>query len=202
MEASRSVCGNRILSGVFSLSRFKLTGALCPERAPAKPGFQTTNVERTTVTGVRRNRRGFTLVEIMIVVSIVGLLAGVGVPSLVKARTETQRNLCIGNLRVIDGAKEQWALINSRTQGEPVEQNEVDALVRKGVPQCPAAGSYTYGAVGEAPTCSLAEDQGHILAWASPQEDTQDETEEEEEEEKKEKKGKGKGRGKGRGGRG
>lgn len=145
----------------------------------------------------------------MIVVSIVGLVAGVGVPSLMKARTETQKSLCIGNLRVIDGAKEQWALINNRAQGEPVDQNEVDALVRKGIPHCPAAGSYTYGAVGEAPACSLAEEQEHILPWATSQEPITDETgAEDKDKDKKDKKGgngngngkgKGKGRGRGRG---
>jgi len=60
-------------------------------------------------------KKGFTLVEIMIVVAIIGLLAAIAIPSFMRARTTAQKNACINNLRQIEGAKEQYALENGMT---------------------------------------------------------------------------------------
>ena len=63
---------------------------------------------------VRTNKAGFTLVEIMIVVAIIGLLAAIAIPNFVRARQTSQTNACINNLRQIDSAKQQWALENGK----------------------------------------------------------------------------------------
>ena len=66
--------------------------------------------------------QGFTLVEIMIVVAIIGLLAAIAIPNFVRARQNSQKNACINNLRQIDGAKAQWALENKKVDGDtPVD---------------------------------------------------------------------------------
>ena len=116
---------------------------------------------------IKTNRKsGFTLVEIMIVVAIIGLLAAIAIPNFVKARGTAQKNACINNLRQIDGAKEQWALENKAAQGATVTLTGDTGLwsyVKNGEPTCPGGGGgYTPGAVGEPPTCTLAA-QGHSL---------------------------------------
>lgn len=62
-------------------------------------------------------KKGFTLVEIMIVVAIIGLLAAIAIPSFMRARTTSQANACINNLRQIEAGKEQYALETGRTNG-------------------------------------------------------------------------------------
>src|SRR5919198_152215 len=59
-------------------------------------------------------RAGFTLVEIMIVVAIIGLLAAIAIPNFIKARQASQKAACVANLRTIDGAKATWALENKK----------------------------------------------------------------------------------------
>ncbi|MDP2895167.1 MAG: prepilin-type N-terminal cleavage/methylation domain-containing protein [bacterium] len=108
-----------------------------------------------------RGKKGFTLVEIMIVVAIIGLLAAIAIPSFIKARESSQTNACINNLRQIDAAKEQWALANKAVTTDAVVDLEVDEYIKSGRPECPADGAYTYGAVGTDPTCDGA--ASHVL---------------------------------------
>jgi prepilin-type N-terminal cleavage/methylation domain-containing protein len=68
---------------------------------------------------------GFTLVEIMIVVAIIGLLASMAVPSFMKSRETAQLNTIINNLRVIENAKDTWALENRKGTGDTPAESEI-----------------------------------------------------------------------------
>ena len=107
---------------------------------------------------LRKNTAGFTLVEIMIVVAIIGLLAAIAVPNFAQARTNARRGNCINNLRLIDAAKEQYALEANLQSGAAVAAGTLlDNYLKGGWAgtKCPVSGTnaYTPAAISASPTC-------------------------------------------------
>src|SRR5215470_10390301 len=108
---------------------------------------------------IRASRNaGFTLVEIMIVVAIIGLLAAIAIPNFVKARTTSQQNACINNLRQLDGAVQQYALEKKLSSTDTYTITDLKPYIKltsaQAIPACPANGTYASGgAVTNVPTC-------------------------------------------------
>ena len=115
-------------------------------------------------------KAGFTLVEIMIVVAIIGLLAAIAIPNFVKARATSQANACINNLRQIDAAANQFALEKGKKTTDAITLNtDLTPYIKLNsagsIPGCPAGGTYACAAVGTSPSCTLGSSvtPSHVL---------------------------------------
>jgi prepilin-type N-terminal cleavage/methylation domain-containing protein len=106
---------------------------------------------------IRPRKGGFTLVEIMIVVAIIGMLASIAIPNYAQSRTAAHKNVCINNLQQIEGAIQRWSLDMKKDEGQPVTYSDIRSYLKHAV-VCPSGGtsfedSYTITTVDAAPTC-------------------------------------------------
>ena len=111
--------------------------------------------------GTRQHVNGFTLVEIMIVVALIGILAALAIPTFTRARQDSFRVTCVNGLRQMAGAKVLAAFANNwnnsdsaSTIGNPLYMDTISAYIKGGErPLCPTGATCYYNGIDESPTC-------------------------------------------------
>ncbi|HEY6226258.1 MAG TPA: prepilin-type N-terminal cleavage/methylation domain-containing protein [Verrucomicrobiae bacterium] len=108
------------------------------------------------------HKRGFTLLEIMIVVCIIGLLVGMAFPAFMKSRNQARKQACLENISQIESAKQQWGIEAGKKSGDVPGQADLIGTDRyiKIMPACPGGGTYDFQPIGTTATCTEA---GHVL---------------------------------------
>lgn len=111
-------------------------------------------------------RKGFTLLEIMIVVLIIGLLLAIAVPGWIRARENSRARQCLATLKQIDGAKEIFANENNLVNGSPCAMADLwPTYIRRSTPPgCTSGGTISVNQIGDVPTCNyLSPPFPHVL---------------------------------------
>lgn len=103
---------------------------------------------------------GFTLVEVMIVITMIGILLMISVPNFAKVRNKARINSCLSMLNQIDRAKDQYAAEHNKHSGDRVTWSELVPTYIRSLPHCPSGNSYTLQPISTNPTCTNAE---HVL---------------------------------------
>ncbi len=109
--------------------------------------------------------KGFTLIEILFVILVIGLLLAIAVPNFILAREQTRKKACINNLRKIEWAKDCFLMDNNKENDITITETDIyppnGESYLKAIPHCDSNGEYTIGSGNVPPTCDFA--NGHDL---------------------------------------
>jgi prepilin-type N-terminal cleavage/methylation domain-containing protein len=99
---------------------------------------------------------GFTLVEIMVVVAIIGLLMSVATVGISRAVKSTQKRVCELNMGAVESAKQLWMLDNKKSDNDTATGDDLKPFLKNGAfPTCPSGGTYTINANNVRSSCSI-----------------------------------------------
>lgn len=111
----------------------------------------------------KRNWAKASLLWVLVIFAfyLVALMFAIALPGFMSARMQAQENACLNNLRIIESAKDQWAIEEGERTGAFVSENDITPFLNTySLPECPADGSYHIGRVGDSASCSL---HGHLF---------------------------------------
>ncbi len=132
----------------------------------------------------KNSKTGFTLVEIMIVVLIIGILLAIAIPNFVSARESSRAKACVGNLKQIDSATQQYCMdkkLSGATSGATSYTTNLptlDSTATTGLvgtagylrttPACPAGGTYNVAPkISDSPYCSISGNASNVTVVAA-----------------------------------
>ena len=148
-----------LVLGILSLTCFSILsaipGVICGHKALSKIKQSSGGLtgQGLAIAGLVTGYLGILWAVIMI-----PMMMAIAIPNFVKARDTAMMNACINNLRQIEAAKNEWALEHGKKPGDVPASQDLTPYFKSGAfPTCPAAGTYTIGAVSNAPTCSVSE---------------------------------------------
>jgi len=105
---------------------------------------------------VKKRARGFTLIEVLIVVLIIGILLAISVPNFVRARASSRLQAIVSNLRLIDRAVDEWGMSQNKAGGAAVTRSDLDGTGGQTAylawPAGPVPGTYGVTTLGAAST--------------------------------------------------
>jgi prepilin-type N-terminal cleavage/methylation domain-containing protein len=106
---------------------------------------------------MKRNSSAFTLLEIMIVVTLIGVLAAVAIPSFQQSVAKTQARTCISTLRSVEMAKAQWMADAQKSADETPADADLfgEGKPLREKPKCPSGGTYDWRRASDKPVCSV-----------------------------------------------
>jgi len=111
----------------------------------------------------KKNQKGFTLVEVLLVVVILGILAAVALPRFLTTRDESQRRTCQSNLSAMNAAIEEYQFMNGNWPANLDAVTSDTSRFPDGPPVCPKNGVYSLDTTVNRAQCTLASSDGHAL---------------------------------------